>query len=232
MSNGLKSSLYTKPWVYPEVPSDLRAIFYENCQIRTIKKGEKICFNLGSIENGKKHLVYVKSGRLLNYRETSTMNKELFTGIIMQNSVAGHSNFLNFSDNSEFLIASLDSDIMVLPVARLTSAFTLKTGLKESVYNYFITCLKSESEGAHIIGTRPIDERVKVLLSTLVNLYHNESENENYEIPIKFSNEEIRKVIFATRKTINTLIPKWKKSKLYLLKREKTIINKELITSC
>ncbi|MCL1046542.1 hypothetical protein L2737_14605 [Shewanella electrodiphila] len=224
-----KMKIDVNPWVFPEIPRVFRTVFYEHCTLKTIRKGDKINFNSGSIENNKKFFILLNKGVLLNYREINATNKELFTGVVLPNRVAGHNNFLNLTDNSEFLIASVDSEVMFLSVDNLKAAFLQTKDLKDCVYQYCISCLKSESEGAHIIGTKNVDQRVRLLFHSLMNAYPKDENNDTYKIPLKLTNEEIRKVIFATRKTINTLIPKWKRSNLYQLDKNSTIINKKLI---
>lgn len=222
----------TAPWIPPEAPCPLRSLFYEHATLITVRKGEKVIHRNRFHQHPYQHsLIFLRQGLLGRSKSTSNINKQLISTLLLPNRVYGPSSCLLDTNDEDTLVALRKSQIMILSPKRLQECLSNSPDpkLRKAINDYFLNCLESEHRGMFIIATEETQGRLAKLFKSLIYATDGKDQGDRYEVPIRLSNEELRKLVYTTKKTINTILPGWKRKGLYFQKEQATVISKSII---
>ncbi|USD37541.1 hypothetical protein [Ferrimonas sp. SCSIO 43195] len=232
MRTGASTLPHSSPWIPPEAPAFLRMAFYEKSALITVKKGDSVVHRNALHQHPYQNcLILVQRGLLGRRKCTNDINKQLFTTLLLPNRIYGYSGFLRYSEAEDTLVALRESQIMVLPITHLKQklANNCDSRLKQEVITYFLSCLEAEQKSLFVIATNDTQDRLSKLFKALIHSTLGKDHGDKYEVPIRLTNEEVRKLIYTTKKTINTILPYWKREGLYCQNEHSTLISKSII---
>lgn len=218
------------PWIPPEADRHLRSFFYEYCSLVHLKKGETLEFN----KNNRTHpyedsLILLNKGVIGKSIATHSETKEFFSTLILPNRLYGTGKVIQNIKRPDTLIALRQSEILVLPIRKINALSNNSKKMNEDLMQYCFNCMESERQGMYLVATESVRNRLGKLFRALIHSTDYQEMGCSYQIPIKFSNEEIRRLIYTTKKTINTVLPEWKRLGLYYHNGDTTILSKSIL---
>ena len=177
--------------------------------LRFVKKGTVL--KGGGEEN---RLFLLKSG-LCMYMVNYMFEKPRALGLLLPNRAMGDLTCISGEIVNVTTVAIRDSEVLVVPPKILLNAMRNDFDISISITKKIIQKQECHIEGMLANFTMEHTDRLKIFYKALL-LSYNVFSNENWlKLPIKLSNEELGKIIHATRVTINRIHLRWKEENFY-----------------
>ncbi len=194
-------------WLIPPVPNEFHDIFNENCQKISVTRGHK--FKIGH------SFIYLADGLLCQGFLSGALNKTHFISLTVPGRAVGYMQFIGSQSHVEYVKALRNSEVMILPFEKLETYLKKDYELHRLIIKYCSDCIESDVEGFQQLFTESAATRLKVLLKGIFKAFGITITVGWNKLPLKLTHKEYSQVVFTTLKTIDCLLPQWKKDGLY-----------------
>ncbi len=200
------------PWIVPKLSKPLVDIF--------IKYGKKVTYKKDSIIIHEKEIMdflfYIKSGIISQAVVNFSLNKPLAMNIFIPGRMMGYLNFFT-GTNSPRRITALDrSEIIILDFDMMECIIDSDMELYKRLVNYCELCDRSELNGMIGLFSMSTEDRLRFLFTNILCAYgysFDESmDNEWVKVPISIRRDDIIKIIYTSKITLDRLFANWVKS--------------------
>lgn len=199
----------TPPYILPMEDERVISLCHQFGTLRFVKKG-----NILKDGGEQNRLFLLKSGLCL-YMVNYMLEKPRVLGLLLPNRTMGDITCISGEIVNVTTVAIRDSEVLVVPPETLLDAMKRDFDLSKSITKKIIQKQECHIEGMLANFTLERAERLKVFYKVLL-LEYNAFSNESWlKLPIKLSNEELGKIIHATRVTVNRIHLKWTEENVY-----------------
>lgn len=207
------SKLYSHtPWLIPEIEEEV----FELARKKSTKfhlKSSEIIFgrqNTGEIKN-RDCVIFVENGLLCQAIHTDDVNKPTAISITLPRRMLNYCGYLGMAVTSETVYALRESDVFVISIESLKKQLENNHRLSEAIINYCVKCVASDYETFACMFTKMAEKRLAIFFLSLAKSIGINNGNNYYFIPIDFSYQELSQVMYSTTKTIERIVPIWKR---------------------
>ncbi|GGZ15592.1 Crp/Fnr family transcriptional regulator [Shewanella fodinae] len=200
------------PWLIPEIEEEVFE-FVKKYSNRVHLKSSDIIFghqNTGDIKN-KDSVILVEKGLLCQAIHTDDVNKPMAITIILPKRMLNYCGYLGMAVTSETVYALRESDVYVISIKVLEHHLEQNYRIKEAIKTYCVKCIASDYETFACMFTKMTEKRLATFFLSLARSIGVKEDNEFSYIPIKLSYQELSYLMYSTTKTIERIMPLWKK---------------------
>lgn len=201
------------PWFIPEIDEDLLEFVKEHSNRVHLNPSDVILGSLcsGEIRN-KDCVIFTETGLLCQTIHVDDVNKPTATSITLPKRMLNYCGFLGMNTNSETVYALRASDVLIISINKLEKLLNLEPRLKECMRNYCIKCIASDYETFVCMFTQTTEKRLAIFLLSLASSIGDIVDENSILVPINLSYHELSQVMYSTSKTIERIMPIWKRN--------------------
>ncbi len=202
----MRQVFHQYPWLYPEDPPSLQALYKKHGKSVRYKKGD-------IIKSGgeSQKLFYLVSGLCEYFMNFSTQPRS-FALLLPGRSMCDLSSISGERVNVTTAVMR-DSEVLTIPPHILTDTMRSDAEFAFTVCRHAIAKQECSLEATIANFTHEPPMRLKVFLMSLLATFRQEISDFNL-IPLVLTNEEMGKIINVTRVTVNRILTGWQKAGL------------------
>jgi CRP-like cAMP-binding protein len=192
------------PWITPQLCSKLKTFIYTN--------GKTICGHKGEIivreDEYLDRFILVKSGALSNSIVRHNLSKSFLTcGLRTPGQVSGYTTYIVEDPAPVRIVSLVKSELYYVTFRQMDSFLAKDLALKTALLHHCGKCLRSEIDTMLAMITLPAEEKIWILLASILTAYDVELTGEWVAMPFKISREALSGLLYVTLLTIDRLFP-------------------------
>ena len=197
------------PWLPPQEYEEIRSIYYQHGTLVRIPKNTVL-----KSSGDENRLFYLKKG-LCTCSVNGYPDKILTLALLLPGRAIGDLTCVSGETVNMTITARRDSEVLALPAGTLTDYMEKDAHIGVLMARTVLSKRNSHLEGMLNNCFLSQDQRLRVFFKALIASEQSDYNSPWYKVTIKLNNEEIARVINATRVSVSRLIGEWIDNGLY-----------------
>lgn len=198
------------PWVIPQAPQELQALFRRDGKKLTVERNVFVCsYDAVYTPCDLDCMIYVDSGLLTQGYITDNINKPHAFSLILPGRVLNYTHYMGFANRQENIYTKRKSVIYCLELGQLREKLAQDEVLQEMMHNYSVSCVAADYDAFTCMLSCNVEKRLAHFLLSLVNTYQICCEDDWFHIPLRLSYKDISEIVYSSAKMIERIIPSW-----------------------
>lgn len=199
------------PWILPKAEDTLINFFLKHGNVADVKASEIIV----PIDDYINKFVYVVGGLVSQNIVNYALNKPIAMALGFAGTYFGYRQYFTRRRSRCYLESLRKSKIITLAYDKAERIIDGDVGILKTLMKGCLRSVESDLEGMIAMFALPPEKRLKGLISCLFEKMHSDMSGEWVEIPYKLKYEEISKIIYVTKLTVERIYSAWKKEGVY-----------------
>lgn len=190
------------PWVRFAAAPEIREFLLRSGTIREYKKNEVVIPSFYVYP----HFSLIVGGVLAKGFDVQGSSKLFSHSVLFPGSVVGTYYFMTKNITNMKIIALRNSKLIEVPHELVYDYMNKDKEFALKILNHTAMDFASDSEGLATVSSRPATEKYKILMKILMIRFNVKPEGGWYKIPFTFTHDELSRIIYTTKITINRIL--------------------------
>lgn len=213
------------PWILPYADDKISDFFLKHGNNITVAKGEIIV----PVEKYINRFVYVVDGLVGQNMVNYALNKPIAMALGFKGAYFGYRQYFTRRRSRCYIESLRKSTVITIDYDKVATLIDNDMELLKCFMKGCIRSVESDLESMIAMFSLTPEERLKGFLTSLFERMGTDVNKEWVQIPYKFKYEEMAKIIYVTKVTLDRIYISWKRSGVYKKEGDGYFIKKDFL---